>query len=388
MRRTLALVLALAVPAAFASTPDLLLDSGRYLSKYPGLIVGASLLDDPRDRAWTASGQRQSGVAPTYGAGSALPLRRATIDLDWHFPFFEAEALPFVSSRLWNARAVFGLADVGTRGPLAAAAEAGGGPSSKSGLHDLDLAFGPVLFGSADWRQRTRTPLSLILLGELRLPIGARDPDAPGNAGDGAFAWGARLGGHWQPQAAWLNGIRLDAGVRLRWYGRQSEPAFNGQEPARAGRDLEFDATLAQRIWGPLHAQVSYFHRDGAANTYRGIRSTANPPDPDLLAETFPDPAAVRDGGSREQRLQLGLGAFVTPRLWLAVAWTRPLAGASGAFAVPYLQQGTDCEATGTCLPRANGSDAVDGLGPARAFASDSWQLSLRWQPRQRGSAP
>lgn len=380
--------LALLFAGTAAANPDLLLDSGRFLAKYPGLTVGLSLLRDPRDQTFGSDGRRQAGVAPTYGPGSEFPLTRATVDLDWHFPLLETEALPLVSSRLWNARAVIGYADTSTKGPIADAAVAQGAPSSKSGIHDIDLAFGPVLYGSRDWRTRSVTPLSLILLGELRLPVGAQDPDAPNNAGDGVFAWGGRLGGHWQPQTPWLQGFRLDAGVRARWYEADQEPAFNAQTPTQTGRDLAFDATLARRIWRGVHAQVSYYLRDGAANEYRNIRSTPNPPEASLLQEAYPDPAPLRDGGSREQRLQLGLGVFITQRLWLAFAWTHPLSGRSGGVTVPYLQQGTDCRALGNCMPREIGSDAIDGLGGARSFASDTVLLSLRWQPRQTRGTP
>lgn len=375
------------VPEAVAS-PDLLLDSGRFLSKHPGMTVGLSLLHDPRDASFGSDGRRRRGVAPAYGPGSEFPLTRLTADFDWHFPMFETEALPFVSSRLWNARAMLGYAETSTKGPIGDAAIAAGGPSSKSGIHDLDLAFGPVLFGSRDWRSRSSTPLSLILLGELRMPIGAQDPDAPNNAGDSVFAWGGRLGGHWQPQTAWLRGVRIDAGLRLRWYEADQEPAFNAQAPTQAGRDLEFDATLARRLWRGVHGQVSYYFRDGQASEYRRIRATAQAPAAGPLQDSFPDPAPLRDGGSREQRLQFGLGAFLTPRLWLAFAYTHPLAGRSGSVTVPYQQQPADCQAFDGCQPRPNGSDVVDGLGRGRSYASDSVLLTLRWQPRQRGSSP
>lgn len=380
--------LGMLVCGPLAAHPDLLLDSGRYLARHPGLTVGLSLLHDPRDRSFGADGQRQPGVAPAYGPGSEFPLTQVTVDLENHFPLFEAEALPFVSSRLWTARAMFGYAETATRGPLGAAAVADGAPASKSGIHDLDLAFGPVLFGSQDWRSRSATPLSLILLGELRVPIGAQDPAAPNNAGGGVFAWGARLGGHWQAQNPQLRGLRLDAGLRLRWYEADQEPAFNAQTPTQTGRDLEFDATLAQRLWRNVHAQVSYYRRDGSANEYRRIRSSAQPPAAGPLQDSFPDPAPLRDAGSREQRLQLGLGAFLTPQLWLSVAWTRPLAGESGRITVPYLQQPAGCEALGSCRPTANGSDVVDGLGNARTYASDSVLLRLRWQPRASRAQP
>lgn len=390
MRRLLGLVAALPLAAAAATSPDLLLDSGRYLARYPGFSIGVSALHDPRDQAFSQDGQRQSGVLPAYGpgsgSGSKLPLTRLSVAFDWSLPLLETEALPFLSSRLWNAQAVLGYADTSARGPIAEAARAAGDPAAKAGIHDLDLAFGPVLYGSRDWRTRSTTPLSVLLLAEARLPIGAHDPSAPNNAGDSVYAYGGRLGAHWQP--TWLGGFRLDAGLRLRWYGSNQEPAFNAQTPSQLGRDLEFDSTLARRLWGPVHAQLSYYRRDGAANAYRAIRSTANPPEAGAGRDSFPDPTIRHDDGSREQRLQLGLGAFVSQRLWLGLAWTRPLAGRSGGLDVPYLQQRQNCAALGACNPQPNGSAAVDGLGQARAYASDSWLLSLRWQPASSRGGP
>jgi len=385
----LGLAAALPLAASASASPDLLLDSGRYLARYPGLVIGATALRDPRDQAYDAQGQRLASVAPAYGPGSAFPLTRLSLDFDWTLPLFETEALPFVSSRLWAARAVLGYADVASRGPIAAAAHAAGDPSARAGIHDLDLAFGPVLVGSADWRTRTTAaPLSVLLLAEARLPIGAHDPAAPNNAGGSVYAYGARLGAHWQPQSGGLAGFRLDAGLRLRRYGSDQEPVFNAQAPAQPGRDLEFDATLARRVWRALHAQLSYYRRDGAANEYRGVRGSAQPPEAPPGQDSFPDPATQRDRGSREQRLQLGLGAFLGQHLWLGLAWTHPLSGRSAGFELPYLRQTRNCEALGGCMPQANGSDAVDGLGDGRAYASDSWQLRLRWQPRSSQGGP
>ncbi len=392
MRRLLAVAATLPLVAAAATSPDLLLDSGRFLARYPGFSIGVSALHDPRDQAFSQDGQRQSGVVPAYGPGSKLPLTRLSVDLDWSLPLFETEGLPFLSSRLWSARAVLGYADTSAHGPIAEAASSQGDPAAKAGVHDIDLAFGPVLVGSRDWRTRRATPLSVLLLAEARLPVGAHDPSSPNNAGDSVYAYGGRLGAHWQPQAiwlpTWLGGFRLDAGLRLRWYGSDQEPAFNAQTPSQLGRDVEFDSTLARRLWGPIHAQLSYYRRDGAANAYRAIRNAAQPPPAALGQDSFPDSSIHHDDGSRERRLQLGLGAFVNQRLWLGLAWTRPLAGQSGGLDLPYLQQLQNCAALGACNPQPNGSAAVDGLGQARAYASDSWLLSLRWQPASSQGGP
>lgn len=385
LRALLPAMLAL-LPGLAAATPPEPLEFGRYLSKYPGLYVQATTSYDARDSSFDAHGHRVDSAVPTYG-DNAFPETRLTLDFDWHLPLFEAAAIPFVSSRLWNARARVGYAKTRTDGPIGDLARSAGGARAKSGISDLELAFGPTLVGSSDWRSRTATPLSVLLLAEVRLPIGARDPAAPNSTGDGTYAWGGRLGAHWQPQG-WLAGFLVDGGLRYRAYGGDPEPAFGAQSPRQQGRDLFADATVARRLWRGLYAQVSYLHRDGAANEYRNVRFTANPPPPALLMDGFPDPATQRDRGTREQTLQVGLGGFVTQRLWLGAQYAHPLAGRSGAFDQPYLQQAANCQATNSCQPQAYGSDRVDGLGSARAYASDTFLLSIRWAPAANRGAP
>lgn len=364
---------------AVAAPPDPL-PSGRYLAMVPGLTLDATLSYDARDEVYGEHGERQSSVAPAYGEGNRFPETRLTLDFNWHLPLFEADAIPFVSSRLWNARARLGYAQTHTRGPIGDVATAEGGPSAKSGIGDLELAFGPVLYGSADWRTRTSTPLSVLLLAEIRLPTGARDPASPNNVGDSTYAYGGRLGANWQPQGL-LSGFLVDAGLRYRVYGGEQEPAFNAQAPTQQGADLSFDTTIARRLWRGLHAQVSYTLRDGAANEYRKVREAATPPPADRLMETFPDSGAQHDRGTREQRLQFGLGGFVTQRFWLGAQYSLPLSGRSGGFDLPYQQQVAGCRVVNMCMPMANGSAHVDGLGSARTYASDLFMLNLRWSP-------
>ena len=379
MKRVAALLLAVAAGAAHAET----LEPARYLSKYPGLYTQFGLAYDARDRVFDESGARIDSVAPTYGAGGAFPQWRFDANLDWHFPLFEADGLPLISDRLWNARASLGYARESARGAVADYADANGLEGAKSGLGDLDLAFGPVLYGARDWRARDYTPLSVILLAEARLPIGSRSADAASNAGANVYAWGARLGADWQPRGALL-GWRLDAGLRWRAYGRNQEPAFGGQEPAQPGADWMADATLARRLWRGIEAQVSYAMRHGAANEYSQVRFAAQPPAATPGMDSFPDPGRFRDGGTREQRLQAGVSAFLTQRLRLAFSYEHPLSGRSGGFDLPYLQQPQDCgglNPLAPCITQPNGSAHVDGLGSARSFASDVWMLSLDWAP-------
>ncbi len=376
-RRLAALLL---MPGVAAAQPPDALEFGRYLSKYPGLYFQSTLSHNPRDRVFDDDGRRVDTVTPAYGPGNEFPESRVTAEFDWHLPLFESEKIPFVSSRLWNARAALGYARTKTEGPIGGAANEAGGPRAKSGVTDLEIAFGPVLYGSADWRSRSATPLSVLLLGEVRLPIGARDPDSPNNVGDSVYAFGARLGAHWQPQGV-LGGFLLDTGLRYRAYASDQEPAFGAQAPAQAGRDLSFDATLARRLWRGLYAQTSYYFRDGADNEYRNVRFAANPPSADPLMDSFPDSGTQRDRGSREQRLQFGVGGFVTQRLWFGVQYAHPLSGRSGSFDLPYRQQMQGCVVLGNCNPTPNGSAHVDGIGSARAYASDQWLLSVRFSP-------
>lgn len=365
--------------AALAAPPEPL-SSGRYLAMFPGLTIDAALSYDARDEVFGEHGERQSSVAPAYGAGNRFPETRLTLDFNWHLPLFEADAIPFVSSRLWNARARLGYAQTSTRGPIGEVATAEGGPSAKSGFSDIELAFGPVLYGSADWRRRAATPLSVLLLAEIRLPTGARDPASPNNVGDSTYAYGGRLGANWQPQGL-LSGFLVDAGLRYRVYGSEQEPAFNAQAPTQQGADLGFDATIARRLWRGLHAQLSYTLRDGAANEYRNVREAASPPPADRLMETFPVRDTQRDRGTREQRLQFGLGGFISQRVWLGAQYSLPLSGRSGGFDLPYQQQVAGCQVLSACMPTANGSAHVDGLGSARTYASDLFMLNLRWSP-------
>ncbi|WP_457831248.1 hypothetical protein, partial [Staphylococcus aureus] len=90
----------------------------------------------------------------------------------------------------------------------------------------------------------------------------------------------------------------------------------------------------------------SYTLRDGDANEYRHVRTAATPPPAGLLMETFPDQGPQHDRGTREQRLQFGLGGFVTQRIWLGAQYSLPLSGRSGGFDLPYEQQLSGCRVT------------------------------------------
>lgn len=374
-----ALGLLAACAGAQAEAPDLGL--GRYLSKYPGMYASVQVSRDPRDSVFDQSGEKIDGVLPTYGAGNEFAETRGTLALEWHFPWFETAGIPLVSDRLWSARATLGYARLETQGPIEDAVAEQDGVAKGDGLTDIDLAFGPVLYGSRDWRTRKTTPLSLLLLFNLGLPVGERDPDAPNNVGSNVFSYGATLGGHAQ-----VSGWLLDAGLAWRGYARNHEPAFGAQEPAQRGDDFVFDATLARRLLRDLYLSVSWHQRSGGDNQYSELRYSANPPPPSLpIYETFPDPGNFHDGGTRLSQLAVGLHGYLGQRLLLSLDYVMPQSGRSGGFDLPYLEQLSDCAALGGCNPQANGSDPVDGLFSARSYASEYFVLGAQWNFGQGG---
>ena len=372
-----AALLLLALPLAASAGEPVLLDFGRYLAKYPAMYATLSYADDARDAIYDADGNKQSGVAPTYGRGSRFPERRADVQFEWFFPFFETEALPFISSRLWTARATLGYARPAAKGPIADYAASHELRGAQSGITDIALQFGPVLYGSADWRTRSDTPLSVLLLGELSLPVGRRDPDAAVNAGSNVFSYGATLGAYWRPIA----GVLVDGGAHWRAYSKNDEPAFDAQEPSHLGSLWSLDATLAVRIWRSLYASGSYYDARGADDEYNNVRASAHPQPATMpLMDSFPAPGTFRDAGTRDRRAAAAIHWFALQRLRLSLHYVLPLSGRSGEFDLPYEQQLQDCVALPTgCSPSANGSDHVDGLGGARVYASRYFLLSATW---------
>lgn len=363
---------------AAAEMPDI--EMGRYLAKYPAMYSTLSFSSNERDEAFDAQGQRQSSAAPTYGTGNAFEEQRGSMQFEWHFPWFETEALPFISSRLWTARATLGYAKLDTRGPINDFISANSLESKGDGLTDIQLEFGPLLWGSQDWRTRKDTPqdqnFSLMLLGQVIVPSGQRNPDAPNNVGiTNAFGFGTKLGAHWRP----LPSVLVDAGVNWRSYTKNEEPAFGAQEPAARGDELLVDLTLNARVVRGLYAGLSYYRRDASANTYEKVRFASNPPSAPLGMETMPDPRAMEDRGTLEQTLGASLRWFFSPRVSLTLHYLRPQSGRSGAFDLPYTRQTIACAATLSCSPQANGSARVDGLGSARTYSSETWIAALSW---------
>jgi hypothetical protein len=372
----LAICIALAMPIAAAASEPVSLEFGRYLAKYPAMYATTIFSHDARDEIFDANGQRRDGVTPTYGAGSALPETRVDAQLEWFFPFFEAEKLPFLSSRLWTARADLGYAHLSAGGAIADYARANDLRGEQSGITDIGMHFGPVLYGSEGWRDGRDIPASIVFTIDTSVPIGRRHPDAAVNAGTNVFSYGATLGGYWRP----IRGVFLDAGAHWRDFSKNDEPAFNAQEPTRPGAQWSFDATLAARVWGDLYASASFFDLQSASNRYAHVSGSAHPPGASAGMETFPDPSPIDDAGIRDRRADLGAHWFALQRLRLSAHYVIPLGGASGEFDLPYEQQPQNCIALpGGCSPTSNGTDHVDGLGIARVYASRYFMVSATW---------
>ena len=349
---------------------------GRYQALYPALYLDLTASHNGQSKAYDAQGREQNSATPTYGAGARFPTTREDARLQWFFPFFEASQIPLISSRLWTARATLGLVQTRTEGGIADYAEANGLVRQSDGVSDLLLEFGPVLAGSADWRNRESTPYSLIAVTRFHLPVGARDPDSPNNAGSNVWGFGLGLGGYWRPHPR----LHLDLGVQADTFSRDSEPAFGAQTPSKTGSRVAADFTASARLFGGVYASAGVDTWRQSANSYEKVRFANNPPKAATGMDIFPDPAPVRDGGSELTRVGAGLSWFARPRLRLNLSWAHPVAGKSGEFDLHYLQQMQRCIATNTCNPQPAGSAHVDGLGSARSYADDSISLSLGWQ--------
>lgn len=354
------------------------LEFGRYLVKYPGLYSTWTYSADARDRVFAQSGDEVDSAAPTFGGGVAFPERRGRVQLEWHFPFFETEALPFISSRTWTARATLGYSKSKTEGPINSFIAANGLVNESSGFDNVELAFGPSLVGGGNWRAQTQTPFSMLLLFNLGIPSGERDPDSPNNTGSNVFSYGATLGVH----AQWQR-LLFDAGLARRDYAQNEEPAFGAHEPTRRGADTELDVTVAGKLFTGWYLSGSLFARDGDTNEYEGVRFSQNPPSAGTGMETFPDPGVHRDGGTEQRRVDLAAHWFARPDLRLSLHYVKPLSGQSGEFDLRYLEQQDNCRATNNCNPQPNGTDRVDGLGAARSFASDYWMLTITYSHEQ-----
>ena len=386
MRRTRVALGALAVLTGSAQAGEAAPQLGRYLPLYPALYVQTKVSVDQRDAVFTASGKEQSSAVPSLAGSSSLPEQRLETTLAWTFPLFET--LPFAGSRLYTARIHLGYASDQTKGALAdfardtsddARTQADGLRTRSSGLSDVTLEFGGWLYGSGNWRERSETPFAVLLSGGLRLPVGQYDRDAAANPGSNTLAVHGKLGLYSTP---WQN-AHLDAGIGYRRYYRNQDPAFGGLTPRQQGNDLSWDVSLAQRLMPGFYIAGFADGRIGKANSYSPRFAPNAPPPPTTVpaSDNFPTPGSYRDDGTESLRAGASLYGFLSQRWLLGLHYARPLSGKSGEFDLPYSNRqpaGCTVGATG-CNVTAGGSVHVDGLGPARVFASDSFTLSLQY---------
>ncbi|SFF62086.1 Putative MetA-pathway of phenol degradation [Fontimonas thermophila] len=374
-RQALALACLLALPAAHAEDVTL----GRYLPLYPGLYLDLGHLRDARDRVFDQNGDERDTALPTLAGKTELPLRETYARFAWTFPLFESQGLPFFSSRLHTARVTLRHVQTQTDGALAGYVDAQADLKREgSGVGDTTLEFGSFLWGSSNWRSEDSVPgnAGLLLLG-INVPTGVYEHEAPTNAGSNHWAFHARLGTAWRP---WQSAI-LEAGGGYRIHLRNYEPQFGGLAPAEQGDEVWVDLSLDQRLRPGLHLTLSLTERRGANNRYEDPQFAPNAPEPpNASSDTVPTPGTYTDKGTSLRTATIALSGFIGQRWLLSLSWTHPLAGKSGAFDLPFTnRQPAGCiEGAATCSQTPGETVTVDGLGPARSYASDRFVLSLR----------
>lgn len=374
IRVALAGLLACATAAAHAEPRP-----GRYLPLPPGGYADVGYGFSSLERSFTEGGRRAPGITPNAG-DSPVEHRWLEARGVWHLPLWEAADLPFFSTRTHRVAVGLGYHRLQSKGLLADFTQ---DPERRlapdgSGLGDLRLSFGSFLLGSSDWRTRLPARQALLLSLEARLPFGVVDRNAPVNAGSNTYALGLHLGGALRLAPATL----LEAGLGAAWASRDQEPAFGGIWPEQVGRRLHFDASVSQRLTGPVHAWLHVHGHEAAANRYRNPRFALNPPAPPPGGETVPVAGRYRDDGTRSLVAGGGLSVWLGERTRLSLLGDWPLSGRSGAFDLPF-----ETRQPAGCLPGAlncqvspAGSVRVDGLGPARVSASPTFRLELGWQ--------
>lgn len=372
------LIVALIAPATvLASAPEFL----PYRPLYPGAYLDAAVEHDAGDESFDASGHQRDTALPNLAAGrSELPSSTLDLRMAWTFPLFEQERLPFFSTGLHTARVHLQVQDLDSRGAIADFIAAREGLARASGgFGDVNLEFGSYLSGSGAWREGRTGPLSTLLLFGLRVPVGVYERDAPASAGSNQLAAQLKLGAH----AAPWSGAFFDAGIGWRVHGRNEEPAFGALAPAQAGDEALWDVQLAQRLRPRLYVSLGAQGVEGEPNRYRDPRLSTHTLDaPPPGSERVPVPGTYRDEGRSLRVAQLSLRWFVTPRMVAGLSWTHPFDGESGEFDLPLQQRSPAGCASGAlgCIETPAGTVRQDGLGAARALASDRIALSLSWQ--------
>jgi hypothetical protein len=384
--RGYALVLGLAL-CGEALAADLVPQMGRYLPFYPGLYFDAAVQRDNRDSFFDASGERRDGVERRLGKPSSFPETRLDTDFRWYFPFFESYRVLGLSDTLYTARVNLGYARTRSDGGIAdferdtsddALTDADDLRNNGSGIADLGFQFGAFLWGAQGWRENREHRGALLLLAGATLPTGHYDRDAPVSAGNNTFSVDARLA---LGLRAWPGGF-IDAAYGIRDYFKNQDPAFGALAASDQGNDLFWDASIGQRVLGGLYLTAFASGRNGSANTYQNPRFVPNPPPPPTTlpaSDNYPTPGRYHDDGTSLTTAGGSLSYFITQHWLVGLHYTHPLSGQSGEFDVPYTnRQPAHCVlgATG-CTTSPGPTVRADGMGPARAYASNRVALSL-----------
>lgn len=375
--------------SASASAADPVPALARYLPLYPGLYSTAGYESDDRDSIYRQDGSKTDNAAPNAGGtgSTAFPTKAYTADFRWYFPMWEADDFPFFSSRLHTARVHLRHADTRTNGRLAAFAadssddnytDADHLENNGSGVGDLVLEFGSVLYGSPDWRNGERSTFSVTGTVGVTLPFGEYNRDAPINVGDNAPAAQLLLGASWQP---W-NGGFVDAGVSRREFFQNYDAAFGQLSPTERGDEAAWDLSLAQRVLPGLYLGLFADRRHGDPNGYENPRFAPNaPPPPGNSTSNEPVPGLYYDGGTALTRYGLSVNYFFAQN-WLAgIYYARPRSGKSGEFLLPFENHnpgGCTAGASG-CSVTPGDTILVDGLGAARTYASTAIRFTVTY---------
>lgn len=380
------LLAAAALYGAAAPAQELPPMPGRYMPLYPGLYASAAFGQDERDWSYDAAGHsRHSATPQTPGGTTSFPSTSGVLSLTWHFPMFESYGLGFFSNRTHLARMTFRYTNTRTEGPLAAfvgdtsddaQTEADDLENNGHGVGDLTLELGSFLAGSADWRTRTQHPFALLLLGGVTVPTGVYEREGPVSSGTNTWSFHGQLGLHWEP---WDGGL-VDAGATYRAFADTDEAMFGGLAPWDSGDEHVFDLGLTQRVARDFYLGGAFIFRDGDANTYRNPRYAPNaPPPPDMSTDMFPNPGRYRDAGTKLESRNLSLYYFVTQRWMAGLHYTHAQDGRSGQFLLPFSSKTPSGCTVGSsnCQVSAGPTILVDGLGPARSYATDRLTLTI-----------
>ena len=384
-----ALIVLAALRLAPAAAQELPPAMGQNLPLYPGLYFTGGLLVDPRDSAYDQSGNKRDTVAPAAGGRSSFPEKVGIAQFTWHFPMFESYGFPYFSSRTHLARVTLRYGRTRTDGQLDSYVQTQSSfydvQNAGSGLGDTQLEFGTFLLGANDWRTRKDTPFAALATLGVTAPTGVYERYAPNNLGDNAWAFHGKLGFH---GVAWPGGM-VEGELGMRTYARNEEPAFGGLAPHKQGRDRFWDASVTQRFWHTLYAGAFVSWRRGAVNEYRDPQFSPNPNNPPPPApgpppapqtsDTYPTPGRYFDQGTQLSVFGLNAHYFLGQRWLASLSWSRPWAGQSGEFDLPFTgRTPANClVGASSCNTAPNGSAHEDGYGPARSYASASWLLSF-----------